>query len=364
MSWARSLQAYAFPLAVYLGWRASIFLYQVIIQPYMLLTKHTDTVYERVFLSWAAYWDSGHVAEIVRQGYQSHPQLVLFPAWPLLVKLTTLLGIHVYTASFAVTFILGAVVWLLLYVLAQKLTGQAGAKRALLLFTVYPGVLFLHAGYSENLFLALVLISFLLLEKGRAGSASIAAAFASATRVVGITIAPMFLLGKPGRMRIVYAAITLLGLLLYMLYLQISFGDAFAFLTKQAAWGKAATLSTLVFPLTPLLDTRYLTHGLENPFAIPMAVDWCVAVLFLALTPLVYRKLGIAYAVYALGILAIPLSSGTYVGMNRYALPAFPVFAILGSYLSHRALLGIVLGALFLLQLHFINLFTNLVWVG
>jgi hypothetical protein len=56
-----------------------------------------------------------------------------------------------------------------------------------------------------------------------------------------------------------------------------------------------------------------------------------------ALTPLVFRKFGWGYGVYVLCVLAIPtISSKDLVGMGRYILAAFPLFAVLGSLMAPR----------------------------
>jgi hypothetical protein len=55
------------------------------------------------------------------------------------------------------------------------------------------------------------------------------------------------------------------------------------------------------------------------------------------LLPVVARRFGAGYAVYAAAAIAMPvISSGDFLGMGRYVLPVFPVFAVIGAA-SHTA---------------------------
>lgn len=330
-----------------------------------MYTRWSDTLYERLFLSWAAYWDSGHFGEIARLGYAGHPQLVLFVGWPFLIKVFTAVGIHRYWVIFMLSILLGLVVFILFYLVANKLFEKKTATRALLLFACYPGTLFLHAGYSENLFLVLSLLAFFALENQRLYLAAVLGGAASLTRLAGISIAAALVcIHAKHTTKLVAISVVLTGLLVYMLYLQNSFGNALAFFTSQAGWEKASSFSSLSFPLAPLFNTQMLTLGLKHPLLLPLAIDWIVSVIFLGMIPIVYRKLGLSYSIYTAVLMFLPLASGTYVGMNRYILPAFPVFMVLASLFKSKLMLVLVCVGLFVLQMRFITLFTNLVWVG
>ena len=74
--------------------------------------------------------------------------------------------------------------------LAEHLLGEAGARRAVLYLAVFPTSLYLGAVYSESLFLALALATFVLAERGRLGLAGVAVGLALLTRAQGARAAP------------------------------------------------------------------------------------------------------------------------------------------------------------------------------
>lgn len=56
-----------------------------------------------------------------------------------------------------------------------------------------------------------------------------------------------------------------------------------------------------------------------------------------ALVPRVIKRFGWAYGLYTLGLLAFPLiGSKDFQGLGRYALGAFPAFAVAGELLAER----------------------------
>lgn len=77
-----------------------------------------------------------------------------------------------------------------------------------------------------------------------------------------------------------------------------------------------------------------------------IAFQAVLAVFMLTLVPKVGRRFGWGYAVYVLAVLAIPfVGSKDFQGIGRYGLAAFPVFALLGSWLAeHPARAKVFLG--------------------
>src|SRR5581483_2701800 len=65
--------------------------------------------------------------------------------------------------------------------------------------------------------------------------------------------------------------------------------------------------------------------------AIAIVLQVVVFCAFVCLLPAVRRRFGPGYAVYAAAAAFTPaISSGDFLGVGRYLLPVFPVFAILG----------------------------------
>ena len=86
---------------------------------------------------------------------------------------------------------------------------------------------------------------------------------------------------------------------------------------------------------------RIVKHGPYDYFLVsPMApfrlFHGLTALMFLALTPAIFKRLGVALGVYVLASLLVPLSGNALEGVGRYASVLFPVFMLLGSFRSAR----------------------------
>jgi hypothetical protein len=132
-------------------------------------------------------------------------------------------------------------------------------------------------------------------------------------------------------------------------------GDPLAWLHAEAQWGYS--LGHPPWQLLLSLLGRFLKHGFYDYFfTSPMAPFYffhgMAALLFLALTPLVFRRLGPAMGCYVLVSLLVPLTGNALEGIGRYTAVLFPVFMALGALRAPRAheavlITGALLGALF-----------------
>lgn len=353
-----------FPLLVFSFWRLAIFLYQIFLLPYYKSTPESITLYQRLYLSWVTYWDSGHYVAIAEHGY-NFPQQAFFPLWPLVIKIFSFV-FGFYTASFLLSFILGLTTFVLFYFLAVRLIGKSPARYALILFAAFPSTMFLHAGYTEGLFLTLTLLSFLMLEKKLYLPSAIFAGLTTMTRLAGVGITAAYLILKqPFLKKIIYMLISVSGLLFYILFLQIIFGNGFLFIDAQKSWCQSAGHCQLRFPLTMIFEYgRLVLMGWIRPSLSFAFIDWSSSVTFLALLFIVWRRLNKIYFVYSLLVIILPLMSGSMVGMVRYVLVAFPVFFVAPLVIRSKILLIIICILLLLLELRLITFFTNRMWVA
>lgn len=359
------LKGSLFPVSVYFIWRVTILLYQILLQTSYKVTPDSLTVYQRIYLSWVTYWDSGHYINIAQNGY-TYPQQAFFPLWPLLIKIITSLGLPLYVATYSLVLLLGVSTFVLFFVLAKMLVGADRAKWVLILFACFPSTMFLLAGYTEALFMTASLASFILLEKKSYLLSAIFGGLASMTRLVGAAVAIAYMLLQiPFHKKILYFVTSLSGVLFYMLYLQVQFGDALLFTKATQEWCAISNKCNLTSPFIPLIEygqlvlMGWIQPNLSTPF-----IDWSAAVIFLLLSPFVFQKLNFTYFMYTLIVILLPLSTGSTVGMVRYVLIAFPVFFILPSLIRSRMMLMMISVLLFLLQLRFIALFTSRLWVA
>jgi len=189
---------------------------------------------------------------------------------------------------------------------------------------------------------------------------------ASLTRVVGVGIAiSQLLLEKPVDKKIIYFVLSLSGMVLYMIYLQITYSDPFFFIKAQHYWCEAALHCQITFPLKPITDyAELILVGWVRPALSTVFIDWTTTVVFLIMLIPVFKKLGRIYFLYSAFVLLSPLLSGSTTSMVRYVLAAFPVFFLFPLVIKPRLALILLVILMFILQLRFIALFTAGFWVA
>ncbi|MER7912748.1 mannosyltransferase family protein [Streptomyces sp. NPDC096068] len=147
-------------------------------------------------LSSFEHWDWGHFLNIARDGYfPGGPGLgdnreAFFPGLPLVLRAVHVLVPHWTVAGLLVSLVAGAVAAVALARIAElHLPGSGAGRRAALFLLVSPCAVFLAAGYSEALFLALALPAWLAARRQRWLLASLLAAGATTVRVSGLFLA-------------------------------------------------------------------------------------------------------------------------------------------------------------------------------
>ncbi len=353
-----------FPLSIYILWYGITLFYQIFLQPINLLTESSASLDQRIFWAWVNSWDSAHYISIAQHGYV-YPQQAFFPLWPILIKYFSTFTQSLPLASYILTTFFSITTFILFYKLAVKVIGVNQAKRALVLFAVFPSTMFLRSGYTEGLFLSLVLTSFLFFENKKYLYAAIFAGLTTATRFVGIASAIMFfLIKKDLSKRMMLFGVSLSGAITYIIFLQFKFGDWLLFNEVQQEWCVTQGRCGLEIPLLQSIDYgKNLLLGTIRPNLGFEFIDWLSTIVFFLMLIPVFKKLNKHYFVYSIMVLILPLFSGT-IGMVRYVLVAFPIFMIAPFFLKNKAILFVVCVWLFLLQLRFIALFTNLSWVA
>jgi hypothetical protein len=279
--------------------------------------------------------------------------------------------------------------------------GREVARVVVLLTAVAPMAFYFSAIYSESLYLALSVGGFLCARRGRWATAAMLGALASATRSTGVVlIVPLLLLylygprddrqpehatgrrsGAPagGRQRAIRSRIALggltgalrpryrlrrdalwlvlvpLGLLLYMAHLALAGGDPLAPFHAEAVWkrhfagpyggvwdGAKAAFAGLRQLLSFQRRHLYYAFGGASPFIGAGHNLLLFSFLLLAIPMLVgvLRLLPLAYGVYVLAALALPLSypvvSQPLMSLPRFLLVLFPLNMWLAVTLASR----------------------------
>jgi hypothetical protein len=303
-----------------------------------------------------AHWDAGWYGEIAAHGYWIAPgqqsPVAFFPLYPMVVRAVLLTGLNRWVGAELVSLFFGVLgVWL--FGRWARRVRPADAPTAEWLLLVYPFSVYLFGiVYSDALFLSCAVAAFLLLERDRPAWAAVFGALACLCRPV----APAVVIGllarsverRRGKVRMwdLVPALSGLGLVAWMTYLQVSFGDALAFMHVQGvpgwdqppgweSWLKVYWFHAMFPKVAPWVAVRLGGHAL-------------VTVCALALVVPTFKRLGWGYAVYVLLVVGIPaVSSKDFQGLGRYVIAAFPLFLTLSSLLSGRPRLRIALLVVF-----------------
>jgi len=302
-----------------------------------------------------ARWDSYQFVGIAEHGYRFEEAAPAFyPLYPGVVAVVgrVLLG-HYVLAGVLVSLAATLAAFVLLARLGELLLDRDTAWRAVLYLAVFPLSLFLQVVYSESLFLALAIGAFLAAERRRFALAGVAAGLALLARPTGaaVFVGIAILAWQRGRLAALLRIAPGLALFaIYPLVLAASDRDAFAFLHVEKLWFREpATLGPLgglaeaaraawasVLQLTIGSNEHwYWVQETPDRFAAWNLESTAFFVLYVALTVVAWRRLGLAYGAFCAVSLVAPLAAPTHaqplLSMPRFGLVLFPLFLALAT---------------------------------
>ena len=115
--------------------------------------------------------------------------IVFYPLLPALIGVARAV-VPDMAAPILISTITSIAAVLLLYRVVARELGEELGRRAAIFLLIFPTAYFLHIGYTESLFLALVLGAFLAARSSRWAAAGVAGGFAALTRVNGLVLIP------------------------------------------------------------------------------------------------------------------------------------------------------------------------------
>ena len=136
--------------------------------------------------SWAQ-WDGGHYLDIAQHGYILNSDFAFFPIYPLLIKSTSFFLANNFLISGLLISNISFVIFLFIfYKLVKEKYSESIAFHSVITFLVFPTTFFAVSYYSESIFLLLVVLIFVSLNRQQFLQASIVASIASLTRFIGV----------------------------------------------------------------------------------------------------------------------------------------------------------------------------------
>ena len=309
----------------------------------------TNSAIENVPRGWFEIWnrwDAPHYLQLAEQGYKATVEdrllLVFYPLYPWVIRLFALVFGGSYVASaFCVSGVASLIAGLLLYRLARLDCGAVQAERAVWFLFVFPTSYFLHIAYTESLFLALALGSFLAARQKRWMIAGALGALASLTRVNGLILIPalgveaLWQWRESRRIdwRWLWIAAVGFGFAGYLLLNAHVTGDALAFQTiMREHWFKSLT------PPWNGLRENLNSMWWRSPSEAQMigAQELIFAALGLFCAVLCWIKLRPSYAVWITLNWLLITSTSFVLSVPRYTLLMFPIFLLFAEYGARR----------------------------
>lgn len=286
-------------------------------------------------------WDAPHYLDLATYGYQPSGEiglfLVFYPLFPWLTRLFGLVAGDMLIGALLVSTLASAATALLLYRLAALDEPPALARQAVWFLLIYPTSYFLHIGYTESLFMALMLGCFLAARTQRWALAGVLGALACLARVNGLLLIPALLAEAlwqahtaPGPRRWwdwrwLWIGVVGLGFGGYLLLNYTVTGDPLAFLAIQRDhWYKSLT-----WPWNGIRETIRSIFWRTPSEAHMLGIQELIfIVLSFVGTVIACVRLRPSYGVWMAGNWLLCTSTSFIMSVPRYTLILFPIYLL------------------------------------
>ncbi len=299
---------------------------------------HDITLYGRPLASFA-HFDGIHYLRIIEKGYDDTGSQAFFPFYPMLIKFLSYSSIDPLYLALLLN---ASAIFGSLYIISLRLKIPE-LKRFLFLFLSFPTSFFFLSAYTESVFIFFVVLFFHFLSKKNFVFASVIAGIASMTRLVGIFLALSlaYEIIRQKKLNIwtcILLVISVSGLIGYMYYLYVQFGDPLMFIHVQSMFSNGRSGGSIIF--LPQVIFRYVKILLTvSPTTILFLRALFELVTFLCSFVVLYyyrHKIQVSVMIFCIGALILPTLSGTLSSYPRYLLAAYPIFIALSEGLTPK----------------------------
>jgi hypothetical protein len=155
-----------------------------VVKPFL----ETDA-FSRLFVNPWFQWDTISYLGIAIMGYTPDASIAFMPLYPWLIRITSLLAWGNYLlAALILSTVFTLITLILMHELFTDYYSHEVAQWVVFVFVSFPTAFFLLAGYTESLFLALVLAFWIAARKRHWGWAALFAALATLARIQGVVL--------------------------------------------------------------------------------------------------------------------------------------------------------------------------------
>ena len=338
-------------------------------------------------------WDTISYLGIAILGYRQDASIAFMPLYPFLIRFTALLfgGNHLL-AALVLSTLFCIIALILMYELFAAMYPQTIARDAVVMFLTFPTAFFLLAGYTESLFIALVLMFWILARKRRWFWAAVFAGLATLTRLQGVILSGVLLwimmtslikqpaVGLIGQLRQIFEILRsarerLMKAVHPTAWLAVLIPPLVAAAYQQwlrlAGYGSIADALRTYWKLETVPPwTGFLLFLQRLPTARFHYMDWIDLVLFVVVliaSLIGLRLLDPAFSIYVWLTIAVLLTRGTpphlLASYSRYFLALFPLF-LLPAQLPYRYQKLVVIILFFMMHILLVSIFLWGSWVA
>jgi hypothetical protein len=292
-------------------------------------------------------WDSAWYLSIMTKGYAfSSQSYSFFPGLPVFGSLFNFI-LQDPVISLVLCVEVFGVLWVPAYQLvAENYMSREAALGSALLFAFSPYVfLFTTVAYSEGLFLFFTLGAWHLFKKGKVGYASLLAAVAAVTRVVGVLVVlPMVIeslkKNKSRRLRnALLSCLPIVAVFIWLAYCQLTANDWLASI-HSTEWNSLYSFRRLLFEGLPAKGIQAFAELPFQQWLSPPHWLLPVAMWGAIIVPpfIIYKiaKVEKSLAVYSLAYYVGVLAFGALVSTPRFISVLFPLWIPLTAKLSQN----------------------------
>ncbi|MEM5809640.1 MAG: mannosyltransferase family protein [Candidatus Aenigmatarchaeota archaeon] len=326
------------------------------------------------FLDVWAKWDSAYYMDIATKGYKhppinpAYPNVSFFPLYPLILKIFNFFFHNVLITGIIVSnlfLLLSLIIFSKLIKLETR--NEKLAKDSLIFLLIFPTSFFFSAVYPESLFLFNILATFYFLKKNNLKLASIFGILTSLTKSIGfLIILPLIyhvMKNKLNFTRILFIFSIPVGTGVFLLYLFLSFNLTPFDLVKieEKAWLRKPwyNLENVQQFFSGLYKTLFLEELTIKSWKLIYIINLIFTFFVLFLT-IFFRNIlkDKTYLIFSLTFLFSPIVLGHIIGMTRYVIILFPMYAALAS-IKNDLLSNIVKFILVAFSIVFFIMFVN-----